>query len=173
MVKFSDKHKQEQTGKYFSEGVHEVKIGFVEFDQTDDGREFADFSLTDNAEREAKVRFWFHTDGAINYSFNIIKGIFVHNAPEDKKDAIRAKVEAAADTEELAKLCSLLIGKDAWLEVARNPKRDYRGNDGNMKKAYDSNIYGYEPTPKAPVAAAASTDDAGANTDPDDIMAGF
>lgn len=177
MVKFSDEHKVEG-GKYFDLGVHKVKIMLVEFAKTEDKepREYVEFTVVDenNEDLEAKARLWFTTDKAIKYTFGIIRGIFTHNAPEDKKQAIREKVDAVKDTDELDKLCQLLIGKEAWLEVSEDPTRTYTNEAGEVKPSINRNITGYAPTPKkvsAPaVESAAPVAEGSAD---EDVMADF
>jgi hypothetical protein len=180
MVKFSDEHKVEG-GKYFELGVHKVQIAGVEFGKTEDKepREYVEFTVVDDLNNEnaveAKARLWFTTDKAIKYTFGIIRGIFVHNAPEDKKQAIREKVDAVKDTDELDKLCQLLIGKEAWLEVSEDATRTYQNEAGETKPSINRNITGYEPTPKkvsAP-AAEASAAPVDENGNSDDVMADF
>lgn len=154
MVKFSDENKKvsEFSGsKYFEEGVHQVRISTVVLDKTKDGKEFLEFGvigMDDDDEREDSVRFWFTTDGAINFSFNRIREIFVHNAPEDKKDEVRTKFDAIDDTEALEKACTkVLIGKEAWLKVEQNKNRPYTKTDGSTGYSFDKNLTGYEPKP--------------------------
>lgn len=153
MADFTDEHKEEMGGDFFGQGVHKVQIQTIEFGETegDAPKEFVEFTVVDpeNAERTGKARLWFHTDGAIKYSFNTIRTIFVHNAPEDKKDDVRAKFDALKNTEELDKACQkMLIGKEAWYSVYENPERTYPGADGSPKNSYDKNITGYEPKPR-------------------------
>lgn len=176
MVKFNDEHKVEG-GQYFELGVHKVKIMLVEFAKTEDKepREYVEFTVVhpENDELEAKARLWFTTDKAIKYTFGIIRGIFTHNAPEDKKQAIREKVDAVKDTDELDKLCQLLVGKECWLEVAEDPTRTYE-KDGEVKPSINRNITGYVPTPRKVSAPAAENNAAPAGDgDDDQVMAGF
>lgn len=178
MVKFSDEHKVEG-GKYFDIGVHKVKIMLVEFAHTEDKepREYVEFTVVDenNEDLEAKARLWFTTDKAIKYTFGIIRGIFTHNAPEDKKQAIREKVDAVKDTDELDKLCQLLIGKEAWLEVSEDPTRTYTNEAGETKPSINRNITGYAPTPKKVSAPAVESNAApvAEGTTDEDVMADF
>jgi hypothetical protein len=156
MVKFSDDDKKvsEFSGnKYFEEGVHPVKISTVDLDKTKDGKEFIAFGVVDSMdadnEHEDEVRFWFSSPGAINFSFNRIREIFVHNSPEDKKDDTRKKFDAITDTEKLEEACrKVLIGKEAWLSVVQNPNRTYQNSAGETKNSFDKNLTGYVPTPK-------------------------
>lgn len=179
MVDFSDKHKEEMGGEYFELGVHKVKIMLVVFDKTEEKepREFVDFTVTDESEtKEARVRLWFTTEGAIKYTFNIIRGIFVHNTPEAKKQAIREKVDATKNTEELDKLCQLLVGKEAWLEVSEDPERTYQNDAGETKPSINRKLTGYEPSPKkvsAPAAEAAPAQSSQSSDSDDDVMADF
>ncbi len=177
-VSFSDEDKQEMSGEYFDLGAHKVQIMLVEFGATEDAepRVWVDFTVTDpeTQTKEGKARLWFHTAGARKYSFNIIKGIFVHNSPEDKKQAIREKVDKVKDTDELDKLCQLLIGKEAWYEVAEDPTRTYQNDKGETKASLNKNITGYEPAPrKVSAPAAAPTTAAPAADSDDEVMAGF
>ena len=149
MVKFNDEHKKESTmGEFFPEGIHKVQILNVEGGKTDAGKEYIEFTVTDDEDREGTARMWFTTDAAINYTFNMIRTLFVHNAPKDKKDAIREQIDKIADSDTLIKACEQLIGKEAWYEV-RKSDRTYQNAQGETKNSYDKNIYGYEPKPKA------------------------
>lgn len=177
MVKFNDDHKKELNNDYFEIGVHKVQIMLVEFNKTDDGREYVEFTVTDpeTQTKEGKARLWFTTDKAIGYTFNIIRGIFVHNSPEAKKQAIREKVDAVKDTDELDKLCQLLVGKEAWYEISEDDTRTYQNDKGDTKPSLNKNITGYEPTPRkvsAPAEEPATTAAPAADSD-DEVMAGF
>lgn len=147
MAKFTDEHKQEM-GNYFNEGVHKVKITGVALGKTQGTeKEFMEFDVQGEQGQEASVRIWFTTDKAIKYSFNVVKSIFTHNAPEAKKDDARAFVDKIKDTEELEKACQALIGKEAWYSVFENPNRTYE-KDGVTKNSFDRNISGWEPQVK-------------------------
>lgn len=162
MVKFSDDDKKvnEFSGnKFFEEGVHPVKISTITLDTTKDGKEFMAFGVVDSMdgdnEHEDEVRFWFSSPGAINFSFNRIREIFVHNAPDAKKDETRTKFDAITDTEKLeAAAQKVLIGKDAWLKVEQNPNRTYQNSAGETKNSFDKNLTGYEPKLKSTSAPA-------------------
>ena len=149
MADFTADHKKEMSNDYFDEGEHTVKIMMVEGGQTDDEREFVDFTVTDTETetKEGSARFWFHTDGAINFSFNRIREIFVHNAPDDKKDDIKKKFDALPNTQKLVEACNkMLIGKEAFYQVSKSD-RTYESN-GKIKHSYDRNLTGYMPTAK-------------------------
>lgn len=136
------------SGKYFDTGVHKVAIRLFEFDTDEKDREYVDVSVTDpeTEEKEATVRFWFHTDGAIKYSFNMLRDIFVHNAEDNKKDEVRAKFDALPNTTELEKACAkMLIGKEAFLRVSKSD-RTYE-SQGKIKNSYDRELYGHEVEP--------------------------
>ncbi len=175
MVKFSDEHKKEMSNDYFEIGVHKVQIMLVNFDKTEDGKEYVEFTVTDpeTQTKEGTARLWFTTDKAIGYTFNIIRGIFVHNSPEDKKQAIREKVDSVKDTNELDKLCQLLIGKEAWYEISEDDTRTYQNDKGETKPSLNKNITGYEPTPKKVSAPAPETNAAPVSDGDDEVMAGF
>jgi hypothetical protein len=183
MVKFSDDHKKEINNDYFEIGIHKVQIMLVVFSKTDDGREYVEFTVTDpeTQTKEGKARLWFTTDKAIGYTFNAIRGIFVHNSPEDKKEAIRKKVDAVKDTDELDKLCQLLVGKEAWYEISEDDIRTYQNEKGETKSSLNKNITGYKPTPrkiKAPttgttVASSEESEESEESEDTDEVMAGF
>lgn len=148
MAKFTKEHKEEMGSNYFKPGVHKVKIEKVEFGKTQDDKEFAEFSVVGENGEEGQARVWFTTDKAINFSFNIIRGIFVHNAPENKKDEMRKKVDACKDTNELSVICVALSGKECWYSVFENPERTFTGKDGQLRNSFDRNVYGYEPKPR-------------------------
>lgn len=166
MVKFSndDKKVKEFSGKYFEEGVHQVRISTVKLGTTDGGNkeymEFGVIGMTDEDERQDSVRFWFGTPGSINFSFNRVREIFVHNAPDNKKDETRTKFDAIEDTEKLESAClKVLIGKEAWLSVAENPNRTYQNDAGETKNSFDKNLTGYKPKPKSITGTDAPTPD--------------
>jgi len=178
MVKFTDEHKVEQ-GKYFDLGIHKVQIATVVQSTTDDKREYFDFTVVDDLNSpdptSTDVRLWFHTDKSIKYSFSIIRGIFTHNAPEGKEDAIKDKLNKIDDTDELIKLCEKnLVAKEAWLEIAEDPTRTYE-KDGETKPSINRNITGYEPQPKKVSAPAVATTAPAAKSGEadEDVMAGF
>lgn len=179
MAKLTNEHKAER-GKYFELGVHKVQIATVVQGETDDKREFFDFTVVDDLKSEdateATVRFWFHTDGAIKYSFGIIRGIFTHNAPKGKEDAVKEKLQSIDDTDELIKLCEkALVGKEAWLEVSEDENRTYQNEAGETKPSINRDLTGFEPSPKKVNAPAAENNAAPAASasDDDDVMAGF
>lgn len=153
MVKFTKDHKEEMNNvDYFKEGIHPVKVLLVGLGKTSNDKEYIEFTVVGSGSEEAKVKLWLSTDGAIKYTFNIIRGIFVHNASTDaKKEEIRKKVDAIEDDEALEKACQMLIGKDCWLQVSRSD-RTYINKAGETKNSYDNDLYGYEPKPKTPSA---------------------
>lgn len=148
MADFTDEHKKDLSNTFFEEGVHKVKITKIERGETDNGKEFMEFSVKGEGDKEDSTRVWFTTDAAIGFSFSIIRGIFVHNAPADKKDEIRASVDALKNTTDLEKACKVLIGKEAWFTVYQDPSRTYINDKGETKNSYNKNIYGYEPSPR-------------------------
>lgn len=144
---FNDEHKQEQ-GNYFGEGIHKVKIMTVIGGTTDAGKEFIEFTVVGDNDEEGSARVWFTTDKAIRYSFNTIRGIFVHNAMKGKEEAAREMVNAVKDTDELVELCNkVLIGKEAYYTVEKSDYK-YTNAAGEEKQGYNRNISGYEPKPK-------------------------
>lgn len=173
MVKISDEHKKEmEFGNYFKQGVHKVQIMAIVFGETEGGKPYAEITVTDDSgEKEGSARVWFTTDKAIAYSFSVLKGIFTHNTPEDKREKVKAGLNKITDTETLEEECQKLIGKECWYTVYENPDRTYTGQDGKTRNSYDRNIYGYEPEPRN---TAILDDDAPAPTDDDaPIAAGF
>lgn len=161
MAQFTDEHKKEQSSNFFPEGIHKVKIVAVEFGTTDSDKEYAEFNVVDDDGREGSARMWFTTDAAIGFSFNVIRGIFVHNAPEGQKDKMRDKIDKLADTEALAKACEMLAGKECWYQVVQ--EGSYINGQGDTKPSYNRNVFGYEPSPRKAVDTGAPAPD---NTDP-------
>lgn len=165
MANFTDEHKEE-TGKFFGEGVHKVKIMAVSSGTNDNGKEFIEFAVVGDNQEEGTARMWFSSDKAIRFSFNTVRSIFVHNALEGKKDAARDMVNKVKNTEELVDLCNkALIGKEAWYVVERSDYT-YTNAAGEVKQGYNRNIYGYEPdskpkaaAPESPLAGGTELDD--------------
>jgi hypothetical protein len=131
-------------------GRHKVKIGFIEQGFTNDdpenGKEFVEVTVLGPNDEEDTARVWFTTDKAANYSFNVLRQIYVHNAPEDKKDAARDTIDAVKTTEELVeKLSEKLLGGECWFTKYPDPTRTYTAADGTTRQSVNKNIYGYEP----------------------------
>lgn len=147
-MKFNDEHKEEVskgTGNYFGYGVHKVKIGLLEQGESKNGSEYIEFTLLGDNEEEATARLYF-TDKSAKYSFNTARQIYVHNAPEDKKQVARDTFDAVADTDELVKLFNdKLIGGECWFTKYQSRDRTYVDQQGVTRKSIETNIYGWEP----------------------------
>lgn len=163
MADFTKEDKVEKVmGKYFDVGVHRVKIKVITFDKMDDGREFADIFVEGADGQEDNSRVWFHTAPAKNYSFNILKGIFVHNAKEENKDKVRKTIDAVNNTDELEEACQGLVGKEAFFEIKEDPVRTYQNAKGETRPSLNKNVYGYEPTVKTqPAPSTKAAEEAG------------
>ena len=148
-MKFTDEHKtvkEFSDGNWFDYGLHKVQIGQIELGETDNGKEFIEFTLLGENEEEDTARVWFTTDAAINFSINVLRQIFIHNAPEAKKDEARDMFDAVGDTTELVKLLNdKLVGGECWFTKYQDPTRTYVAQDGSTRKSVNKNIYGYEP----------------------------
>lgn len=148
-MKFNDDMKKEYSNDYFGWGVHRVLIGEVENGGTEEGeKEYVEVTVMDpdNGDITDKARVWFTTEAAQLYSFNTLRNIYVHNAPEAKKEAARKEFDAVGDTTELCALMNLrLIGKECWFTKYPDPKRTYVGQDGVTRKSVNKNVLGYEP----------------------------
>lgn len=153
-MKFTDETKEDKfnDGKWFDYGVHKVQLGLFELGGTDEGeKEYIEITVMDpeDGDRTDTARVWFTSEAAANYSFSVLRQIYVHNAPKDKKDAARDTFDAIPDTEKLVELLNeKLIGKEAWFSKYPSPTRTYLAADGTTKKSIDKNVYGYEPKPK-------------------------
>lgn len=147
MADFNAEHKKEM-GQFFDEGVHKVTITKIEFGETKDGKEFAEFSVEGENGEQGSARVWFTTDAAINFAFNTFRAIFVHNTVEKNRDKMRAMLDELKNTKELATKAQALVGKEAWYSNYRNTDRPYTAADGSTKYSYDRNITGYEPKPR-------------------------
>lgn len=151
MADFTDEHKAEREfKKYFSFGIHKVKILGFSAEETESGKEFIKVGFTDETgEIEDEARVWFTTDEARGFSFSTLRSIFVHNAPEDKKELARDAVNACNNHIELTDLLNKkLIGKEMWITKYLDPKRTYEAKNGTKKPSINTNIYGYLPTLK-------------------------
>lgn len=148
MADFTDAHKEETNGQYFEEGIHLVKVMLVEVGETANDKEYIEITVSDDeGDREARVRMWLTTDGAIKFTFDAIRAIFVHNAEEAKKDEIKTKFNSLKNTGELDSACQkMLIGKECWLQVYQ--EGTYLDNTGKLRANFNRNITGYEPSPR-------------------------
>lgn len=146
-MQFNDTHKKEYT-KNFPFGVTKVNIVNFTLAKTDNGKEYVEVAFVDhkNDELSDTARVWFTTDKAAQFSFNTLKDVFVHNAPEAKKDEARDMVMKTANTESLVELLkSKLLGKEMWVTkyFDANRTHDYQGQ---IFRDVNKNIYGYEPS---------------------------
>ncbi len=148
-MKFSDENKtvREFTNNYFDYGVHNVLIGEVELGQTDAGKEYIEITVVDpgNAEITDSARVWFTSDKAANYSFNVLRTIFVHNTPEARKDEARDIFDRVQDTETLVQIMQGVKGKECWFTKYQDPERTYTAQDGTQRKSVNKNVMGYAP----------------------------
>lgn len=150
-MKFSNENKQvkEFTNNFFPYGVHKVQIGDIENGGTGDGeKEYIEITVVDPSDGEITdtARVWFTTDKAANYSFNTLRAIYVHNAPEDKKEQAGKDFDELVDTTEMvALMADKLVGGECWFAKYQSPDRTYVASDGTTKKSIDKNIYGYAP----------------------------
>lgn len=185
-MKFSEDTKQVKdapNGNWFGFGVHKVNIGMIELSPADAEKEYIEITVVGDDEEEDTARVWFTSEKAANYSFNVLRGIYVHNAPEAAKDAARETMDAVQDTTEfVAKLNEKLIGGECWFTKYLDPTRTYIAADGTTKQSVNKNIYGYEPKlrpallPKeAPTSGNTTVDAAfpGAQKASNDIAAGI
>jgi hypothetical protein len=150
-MKLNDENKtvKEFTGgNWLGFGVHKVQIGMIELGETDAGKEYVEITVLGPNEEEDTARVWFTSDKAANYSFNVLRQIYVHNAPEEAKDKARDTMDAVASTEELVKVLNeKLIGAECWFTKYPDPTRTYQAADGSVKHSINKNVYGYEPKP--------------------------
>lgn len=148
-MKFNEDTKQVKEfadSNWFGFGVHKVQIAEIGLGHTDDDKEFVEIGVVGENGEEDTARVWFTTDKAANYSFNVLRQIYVHNAPEDKKDAARDAMDGVKDTEDLVdKLQEKLLGGECWFTKYPDPQRTYQGTDGQTRPSINKNVYGYEP----------------------------
>lgn len=147
MADFNADHKVEQ-GKFFSEGVHTVKITGVDIGTNDNDKEYIEFTVEGQDGETGNARMWFTTDNAIKFTFNTIRSIFVHNAQKGKEQEARDMVNKVKNSDELATLCDkVLIGKEAFYVVERSDYT-YTNAAGEKKQGYNRNLFGWKPEPK-------------------------
>lgn len=152
-MKFTDDTKQDNfNNQYFDYGVHRVLLGQFELGGTEPGeKEYIEITVMDPDDGEITdtARVWFTTEKAANYSFNVLRQLYVHNAPANAKDKARDTFDAIPDTKKAVELLNeKLIGKEAWFSKYPSPTRTYEAADGTIKKSIDKNVYGYEPKPR-------------------------
>lgn len=143
---FNASHKEE-VSSYLGFGVHKVKILGFNLGGTGEGeKEYVEVGfVSEDGAFEDKARVWFSTDNAAKFSFNTLRTIFLHNCPEEKRDAARKAIDAVASTAKLVEMLeSKLIGKEMWATKYLDPKRTYEKN-GRTFQSINTNIYGYEP----------------------------
>lgn len=125
-------------------GVSEVILVGATAGETQDGKDFLELTVADKNGTEDSARVWF-TGGASPYSFQTIRQIVVHTAPEADKEKARMAVENTKNTDELADLLNKNCeGKQLWFSKFYDPTRTYT-NDRGTFKSINSRIYGYRP----------------------------
>lgn len=157
-MKFSNDNKEvkEFNSNYFDYGVHKVLVSDVTLGGTGEGeKEFIEVEVVDPGDLEVKdsARVWFTSDKAINYSFNVLRQIFVHCAPEEKKDEARAMFDKIGDTDTLTQIMEKCKGRQIWFTKYPNPDRTYTNQAGETKASIDKNVMGYEPKVKTELLA--------------------
>lgn len=147
-MKFNDETK---AVKEFSDsnrlpfGVSKVQISAIGLDHTDDNKEFVEVEVVGANGEEDSSRLWFTSDKAANFSFNVLRQIYVHNAPEEVKEAARETMDAVKTTEELVeKLQEKLLGGECWFTKYYDPSRTYTTDSGTFRSV-NRNVFGYEP----------------------------
>jgi hypothetical protein len=149
-MKLNEENKivKEFSDKYFDYGVHKVLVGDVTLGGTAEGeKEYIEVEVIDPGDLDItdKVRVWFTTDKAINYSFNLLRQIFVHCAPEDKKDDAKIMFDQIGDTDTLKQIMEKCKGRQIWFTKYPDPSRPYTNPAGETKPGISKNIMGYEP----------------------------
>lgn len=149
---FTSEHKKESNfGKYFSFGPHRVTILGFNHEGTGEGeKEYVEVGFTDQEteQKEGKVRLYFNTAGNAPISFDTLRQIYVHNAPEDKKDVARDSFNEVPNTVEMVKLLNKnLIGKEMWYTKYYDKTATYE-KEGQTYRSIRENVMGYEPKVK-------------------------
>lgn len=147
-MKLTDENKavKEYTGQnYFGYGVHKVAIGEVSLAFTDNEKEYIEITVIGENEEEDSSRVWFTSDKSANFSFNILRQIYIHNASEENKDKARDAVDALEDTKGLLKLMQNCIGGECWFTKYPDPTQSYINAKGETKQSINKNVYGYAP----------------------------
>ena len=146
-MQFNDHTREvkEFKNNYFSPGVHKVQIAGITLDHTQTDKEFIEVNVLGSEGEEDAARVWFTTDKAANYSFNVLRAIFIHNTPETKRDEARALFDKVEDTVALSKMLQSLLGKECWFTVYPSADRTYTDPQGRVKPSFDKNVLGYEP----------------------------
>lgn len=143
-IDFTNEHKAEQ-GAYFPEGIHTVKILGVTGGANENGKEYIEFTVGGENGEEGTARMWFTTDKAINFTFNTIRTLFVHNALKGKEEAAKEMVNKVTNSEELIDVCNeALVGKEGFYVVEKSDYT-YTNQAGELKHGYNRNLYGYKP----------------------------
>lgn len=169
-MKFEDSHKIVKEildgNSYIPFGVSEVKLNIATADKTDSGKEFIEVHVVDSEDREDSARIWFTTEKAANYGFNILRAIIIHNTPEDKRDAMTAKISKLPDTDALAALLNeTCTGKQLWFTKYYDETRTYE-RDGKTRRQINRNVYGYQPKERPELMPTQQTEDAPAEDVP-------
>lgn len=151
-MNFTDEHKKESNfGQRFAFGVHKVSILGFNLCGTEEGeKEYVEVGFTDEEGRkEGNVRLYFNTEGNSPISFDILRTIFVHNAPEDKKEAAKASFNGVENSKKMVDLLnSKLIGKEMWYTKYYDAKGGTYQKEGQTYRSVRESVMGYPTNPK-------------------------
>lgn len=144
--KFNDEDKVvEDMAERMPFGVNTVRLVGATAGETEAGKDYIELAVENEAGLTETARVWF-VGKASPYSFATLRQIIVHNADDKHKEEARLAVESVADNEALADLMnSKCIGGELWLTKYYDPSNTYQGNDGNVYKSVNKNLYGYAP----------------------------
>lgn len=128
-------------------GVSVVQVTGALAGQNDNGKDYIEVGVVNEAGIEDAVKLWF-TGGASNISFNTLRAVAVHCAGDDEKakEDARQKVDAVADGDELAQIISeICTGKKIWYSKYYDAKGRTFTNEHGTFKSVNRNIHAYEP----------------------------
>lgn len=141
----ADKEVKELSDNWFEFGKYKVTVGSVELGETDQGKGYVELAVLGEKGEEDTARVWFTSEKSTNYAFNILRGIYVHNAPESKKEAAKSTMAAVKSVGELVEKMQQTVGGECWFTKYADPTRTYTANDGTVRQSVNKNVYGYEP----------------------------
>lgn len=102
---------------YFEYGVHKVRLMSFTEETSNDGKVYVEvFFESEDGERNESKRQYFTTPKGINFSFNLLRSLYVASAPEKLREQAEKTIQAVKTTTELVdKLNEKAAGTTAWI----------------------------------------------------------
>lgn len=135
---------------YFDAGVHEVYITDAKKVEPENGAPYIEVTVVGEGDATDSIRNYI-SEKAAPYTLSNLARIAVHNKQtEADKQAVRDAFKKITDTDQIdQKFLDKFKDMQAWILTAEDTNGNQKPGGGYYLR---SNLYSYEPKPKAPTA---------------------